>query len=261
MVILNNSEGAYDDNKYSFSKLSSFNNCKYGFYQQYIEHKFGVGNCFSSYGTLLHSLLERYATGKLSLGDLVNTYEWEFNTYVPESFPNTKYCPDMRKLYYEQGFEFLKKFKGYSGLDILEVEKKFTIPLFDWDFTGVIDLVFIDKLTNELVVRDWKSKASFKSKTEENKYMRQLYLYSIYLKDKYGKYPDKLQFYLFRKNKVIETPFNEEGLKEAMDWANNTVKEIRQCWSYPPSPEPWFCNQLCNYRLECPYKAKDDDNI
>ena len=247
-------EEALRENRYSYSKLTSFNTCKFGYYKRYIEHQRGIGNCFSSYGTLLHSILERYGKGKLSIENLVDTYEWEFNTSIPERFPKTKYCPDMRKLYYTQGLDFLRNFKGYSNIDILDVETEFDIPLYDWIFTGVIDFVFIDKKTNELILRDWKSKSSFKNKKEEAEYRRQLYLYCIYIKDRYGRYPDKMQFYLLRKNKIVEVRFNEEDLLEAVNWANNTVKEIQQCWSYPPSPDNFFCNQLCNHRFECPHK-------
>lgn len=249
-------EKAWGENRYSYSKLTSFNTCKFGYRKRYIEHQRGIGNCFSSYGTLLHSILERYGKGELSIESLLDTYEWEFGTSVSEQFPNTKYCPDMRKLYYNQGLDFLSNFKGYSNIDILDVETEFDIPLYDWIFTGVIDFVFIDKKTNELILRDWKSKSSFKNKQEEAEYRRQLYLYCIYIKNRYGRYPDKLQFYLLRKNKIIEACFKEEDLLEAVNWANNTVKEIRQCWSYPPSPDAWFCNYLCNHRTSCPYKAK-----
>ena len=80
----------------------------------YIDHKKGIGNCFSSYGLEVHSIMERYAKGELTLWDLVGIYEWEFDAAVPEKFPSTKYCKDMRKLYYDQGLEYLKNFAGYD---------------------------------------------------------------------------------------------------------------------------------------------------
>ena len=244
------------ENRFSYSKLTTFNNCKYGYCERYINHQKGIGNCFSSYGTLVHSLLERYAKGELSAEGLLDAYEWEFDAAVPEPFPTTKYCPDMRKLYYEQGVEFLTNFKGYSGLKILDVEEAFDMPLFDWTLTGVVDLVFIEQETNQLVLRDWKSKASFKNKKEAAEYRRQLYLYSPYIKKKYGRFPDRLEFYLIRKNDIVSAPFSEDDMAEAISWANNTVKEIKECWTYPPSPEAFFCNQLCNHRLTCPHRAR-----
>lgn len=89
--------------------------------------------------------MERYAKGELTLWDLVGIYEWEFDAAVPEKFPSTKYCKDMRKLYYDQGLEYLKNFAGYDDRKILEVESQFDYEIDDWTFNGVIDLVFEDK--------------------------------------------------------------------------------------------------------------------
>jgi len=240
--------------RYSFSKLSTFLTCKHGFYQRYIEHEKGIGNCFSSYGTLLHSILERYSRGELGLWDLVDVYEDEFDIAVPEPFPNTKFCPDMRKLYYDQGIDFLQNFNGHPDAKILEIESEFDIDIDDWIFTGVIDLALLEE-GDRLTIEDYKSKGSFKNKAEQKEYARQLYLYAPYIKQKYGRYPDTLRFLLVRKQKSIIVPFKENDLEEAMSWARATVAAIRECFDYSPSPEPFFCNQLCNHRETCEYKT------
>lgn len=175
--------------RYSFSKLSTFNDCKYAYWLTYIEHQKGTGNCFSSFGTEVHSIMERYAKGKLSLWDLASTYEKEFDAAVPEEFPSFPFCQDMRGLYYEQGLNYLRNFGGYPKYKILGVESQFDIAIDDWVFNGIIDLVYEDE-QGRLVVHDYKSKSSFKNKAEQKKYARQLYLYSLHIKEKYGKYPD-----------------------------------------------------------------------
>ena len=197
--------------------------------------------------------MERYAKGELDLWNLVNTYEWEFDTAVPEPFPSSKFCKNMKELYYNQGLEYLKNFPGYADRKILEVEAAFDHDIDDWTFNGIIDLVYEDK-DGKLIIQDYKSKSSFKSKKEQAEYARQLYLYSLYVKDKYGKYPDALRFMMFRKNTVVEIPFNENSLNEALDWARNTVKEIRECWSFPPSCEDFYSKNLCNHREYCENK-------
>ena len=128
--------------------------------------------------------MERYANGEIELWDLADVYEWEFDAAVPEEFPPSDFCKDkngkkitMRELYYQQGLDFLKNFPGYDELKILEVESNFDIEIDDWIFTGVIDLVLEDKDGN-LIIQDYKSKSSFKSKKEQAEYARQLYLYS-----------------------------------------------------------------------------------
>ena len=239
--------------RYSFTKLSSFNNCKYGYKLTYIDHLKGIGNCFSSYGSHVHSIMERYAKGKLSLWDLPTVYEWEFDTAVPEGFPKSRFCKDMRKLYYEQGLTFLNNFQGYGDCEILGVEETFDYPIDDWIFTGVIDLVFRDK-NGKLIVQDYKSKAAFKNKAEQAEYARQLFLYSLHVKAKYGQFPDTLRFMMFRKENVIDIPFREEGVIEAVDWAKATVGAIRSCEDFSPACDEFFAENLCNHREYCDNK-------
>lgn len=246
---------ADEQERFSFSKLSSFHKCKYGFKQTYIEHKKGIGNCFSSYGLEIHSIMERYAKGELDLWDLVDIYNWEFDAAVPEQFPSTKFCKDMRKLYYDQGLNYLKNFPGYNKYNILEVEETFDIQIEDWIFTGIIDLVFEDENGN-LIIQDYKSKSSFKNNQEKKEYARQLYLYALHIKEKYGKFPKILRFMMFRKQTPIDIIFNENDYNEAILWAKNTVQEIRSCQDYPPSCETFYSQNLCNHREYCDKKEK-----
>ncbi len=239
--------------RYSFSKLSAFHTCKYGYMLTYLDHKKGEGNCFSSYGKELHSIMERYAKGELSLDLLSDVYQWEFDTNIPEEFPSAPYCKNMRELYYNQGLEFLQSFPGYSGLKILEVEQTFDIDIDNWVFNGIIDLVLEDSEGN-ITVQDYKSKSKFKNKKECDEYARQLYLYSLYIKQKYGKYPTSLRFEMFRKQQSVNITFNEEKLIEALEWAKNTVTAIRECWDFPPNQENFYCSNLCNHRGYCDCK-------
>ena len=238
--------------RYSFSKLSSWWTCPYGFKLRYIDHMPGIGNAFSSYGKFVHSIMEQYAKGEAKLSDLVGIYEWEFETAVPEKFPWNKYVV-LRDTYYKQGLEFLKSFKGYDDYKILGVEEEFEMPIDDWIFVGVIDLVFEDE-NGRLIVRDYKSKASFKDEKEMRKYARQLYLYSLYVKEKYGKYPDELQFVMFRKNEIVKIDFNTEDLFEAQEWASDTVSIIREAFDYPATCEDFYSANLCNHREYCTLK-------
>lgn len=248
--------------QYSFSKLSSWWQCKYGFYQRYIEHKPGIGNAFSSYGSYVHSIMEKYANGEIDIWNLVDTYEWGFEVAVPEKFPWNKYV-SLKDSYYSQGEDFLKNFQGYDNYEILGVEQEFTIPVDDWELIGFIDLLFKDE-NGRLVVRDYKSKASFKNEEEKKKYTRQLYLYSTYVKEKYGRFPDELQFLMFRKNTLIKIDFNEGDYNEAIEWAKNTVAEIRGAFDYPPAAlecKDFYAENLCNHREYCEFNATSSSKV
>jgi RecB family exonuclease len=197
--------------------------------------------------------MEQYAKGEAELWDLPQMYEWQFDTAVPEKFPHNKYV-DLRDSYYSQGLNFLKSFEGYEDLNILGVEEEFTINIDDWQFNGFIDLVFKDK-DGRLIIRDYKSKASFKNDNEKHKYARQLYLYSLYAKEKYGRYPDELQFLMFRKQREpVRIPFNIEDLEEAVQWAKDTVAIIRNAFDYPAQCDDFYGENLCNHREYCPLK-------
>lgn len=241
--------------QYSFSKLSSWWTCPYGYYQRYIENKPGIGNAFSSFGTLVHSLMEQYAKGEVEVWDLPKLYEWQFESAVPEKFPYNKYV-DLRESYYSQGMNFLRNFSGYDKCKILGVEEKFEVPIDDWRFVGIIDLIFEDEYGN-LIIRDYKSKASFKNDAERHKYARQLYLYSLHVKENYGRYPDELQFLMFRKHDApLQIRFSEEDLNEAVKWAKETVRDIRSAFDYPPTCDEFYGQNLCNYRDQCEMKIK-----
>lgn len=260
MVSKDNAEASKDfisatAERYSFSKLSSWWTCPYGYKFRYIDHKQGIGNAFSSYGTLVHSIMERYSKGEIKLKDMPSIFEWEFDTLVPEKFPYNKYV-DLRDSYYKQGVNFLRNFNGYDDIKILGVEEEFEIKIDDWIFVGIIDLVFEDK-DGRIIIRDYKSKASFKDDEEKRKYARQLYLYSIYVKEKYGKYPDELQFLMFRKHdEPVVVNFEEPSLNEAVRWAQNTVKIIREAFDYPPTCDQFYGENLCNHRKYCEFKEK-----
>lgn len=239
--------------RYSFSKLNAFLTCRYGYKYTYLDHIKGEGNCFSSYGVAVHSLLERYEKGEVELSSLPDVYEWEFDASVPEPFPDSKFCPDMRGLYYRQGLEYFQNFKGYGDFKILDVERSFDVEIDDWIFTGIIDLILEDT-DGGIIIQDHKSKAAFKTKKEQKEYARQLYLYSLYVKKKYGASPKELRFNMFRKQKMIVIPYSEKDQEEAVKWARGVVKEIRECWDYYPTCDVFYGNNLCNHRSHCDKK-------
>lgn len=235
--------------RYSFTKLSSWYTCPYGWKLKYIDGKSGIGNAFSSYGSFVHELLEKYAKGEVKLEELPALYEWEFDSAIEEKFPYNKYT-DLRESYYNQGLEFLKNFQGYDDYEILGVEKKFEVKVKDWLFNGIIDLLFADR-DGKLIIRDYKSKAKFANPLERNEYARQLYLYSIAVEEEYGALPDELQFLMFRRNELVVIPFDINDYENAIDWADMTVNAIRNAFDYPPYCDEFYAQNLCNHREYC----------
>lgn len=239
--------------KYSFSKLSSFHTCKYGYQLTYIEHREKAENAFAQYGSLVHSIMERYAKGIINLWDLVDVYKKEYSSAVIEQFPHSAFC-NLEKLYYDQGIKFLSNFSGYDKYKIIAVEEEFELEIDDWLFTGIMDLLYEDE-NGRLILLDYKSKSSFKNKKERMEYSRQLYLYCLYIKQKYGRFPDELQFYMFRKEHHEPFDFVLDSFNEALSWAKTTVKQIRDCQWFFPTCDEFFGENLCNNRKHCQYKC------
>ena len=249
--------------KYSFSKLSSFHQCPLQYFYTYIAHEQREGNAFAQYGSFIHSLLERWGKDELAEYELLDEYENEFFNQVTQEFPPNKYT-DLQQKYYEDGKRFVSEFEGVDAKEILGVEEHFEIPVAATDgrdsfiIQGFIDLIYIDSV-GRLVVHDWKSKAKFKNPAEQKKYARQLYIYSSYIKQKYGKFPDLLRFHMFRNMKDVDINFNEADYDEAMAWVQKTVKQIRDCREFCCNPDDFYCQYLCDIRLKCCGEAAKTD--
>lgn len=238
---------------YSFSKLSTFEQCKYQYYLNYIEKRKGEPNAFSQYGTFIHSILERHGKGELGAWELLDEYVDNYWKEVTYPFPYNKYA-DLSKSYYNDGYLFLQSFDGLDDLDILEVETRFKEPLDDFFYTGVIDITYRDT-EGGIVIRDWKSKSKFANKKEQAKYANQPLSYGLHIMRKYKEEPKALQFFMFRRQNIVEIPFNQQEYENAVGWIRNTVKEIRECEEFVASPNEFFCSNLCNFRNTCPFKG------
>jgi len=278
-------ELAIEDFTWSFSRLSSYAQCPQGFHLQYIDCKPDIENAFSQYGSYNHQLLEDYANGKLEVYELLDEYRKGYYDSVTERFPPNQYV-DQDEKYFNQGHEYFENFEGFDDLEILGIEEKLRFMLGDkYKFVGIIDLVVRDSEGN-LCIIDHKSKTIFKRKcvcelceknysleaatkrdftcikkckgrlneiiTEEMRdFLRQLYLYSIPVYEKYGEYPKKLIFNFFREGGFWATDFNIKTLEEAKAWAVDTIESIRNDEKFAPNVDGFFCKWICGQRRNC----------
>lgn len=236
--------------EYSYSRLTAFETCPYGWYLSYVEHREDEGNAFSDYGTLVHSIMERYAKGTLNLWELCEAYKDEFGSV--RDFPPNKYA-DLRKSYYEAGLQYLQNFRGYDDYKVLACERWFSIPMGGFTYRGIIDLLLADKYGHIKLV-DYKSKSGFTSKKEQKLYLRQLYTYCMWVYKRYGKPPDVLQFEFIR-GVPFTAVFDKVDYRSAIDWIYATVHQIENTWAYPAKPNQWYCSELCGHRSICPERV------
>lgn len=249
---------------YSFSRLSAFEQCKYQYYLNYVispeERPEKEENAFAVYGGFVHQILEDYANGKLAVYELLEKYSDEFDVNVPIDFPPNAFV-NLRDSYYNGGYAYFESFDGFDYLGatkILGVEQDFIEDFGDFKLKGFIDLILEDEDGNIIIV-DHKSKKEIKTKADKRKYGRQLFLYSHYIKSKYGKYPTKVIFNMFRSGTVLVLPFNMQDYEEAIEWARKQVAVIENITEWPPIQEEFFCTFLCDYRSSCEYAFKKED--
>ncbi len=232
------------EKKWSFSSVKLFEQCPYAFYLKYVEGQTEKPNAFAMVGSLVHSILERYFKGELYAFELADVFEREYPTVVTERFPFF----NMYKAFYGKSLDYLQNFDGIDG-KIVGVEEKLETRFGDYDFIGYADLILRDD--TGLVIVDHKSHSAFKTKKEREDYFRQLYLYAECVKRKYGEYPHKLVFNMFRIPKMEEDFFSTDKCKDSVDWFVKNVGKILSCKDWDCKIDSWYCEKLCG--LECCY--------
>lgn len=236
---------------WSYSRVSSFDQCPRMFDLTYLQCKDRVENAFAQWGSLGHLLLERYFRQQIELWDMSRLYESEYSTAVSERFP----FPRLEESYYERGLEYFNDFPGRIGdeIEVLGIEERYHSTVGGRPVVGVIDLIPRNK--SGLIVCDHKSRGKWKSKEERRKYLRQLNIYAIRLKEKYGEWPAELWFNKFREGRLDREPFSETAAQEDRDWFLRSIDNIYKAESFPAKPDHFFCDYLCSVREHCEHSA------
>ena len=102
-----------DKHVYSYSQLSSFDECSYGFYLQRIEGlEEEASNAFAERGSLIHDLLDQWAKKKLTKEDMLTEYERRYSDEVVTAFP--PFPRGYAQKAYENGVQFLENFDEFD---------------------------------------------------------------------------------------------------------------------------------------------------
>jgi hypothetical protein len=174
---------------YSYSKLSSWDGCRFNWYNSYVLHKRSKDNIYSLVGGVVHDSIQAIYDKE---GDLLLGKE-SFNTIVKESeskgikFPDNP--PTTKQNYIKNMNHF---FENYNILDTKMITEQFVllkIPRFDEavndeDFIWIqmyidsIIPVFKDGQLDSVIVNDWKTSSKF-DKEKLIKAGRQLLVYKM----------------------------------------------------------------------------------
>lgn len=246
---------------YSYTQLSTCAECAFCYYLTRIEKVDSASNAFSESGTLIHDILDQWAKGLIKKEDMVKEYERRYSEEVVTKFPRMLAAKGYAEKAYNLGLRYFEEFDEFAGYKILASEERFMIDIQMPDgttrpFTGVIDLILQDELTEEIIICDHKSKSLSSFKKEEDKMYRQQLMYAAYVKEAYGEWPSRLMFNLFKENgQKPERRFDKEQYDETMSWAcsiiekieNNDMLDWLECKN-----QDFFCENICSARKSCP---------
>lgn len=224
---------------------------------RYVDHIKDEGNAFSEYGQLAHKLLEEWAKGELPDIALAAEYEDGYDDAVIHPFP--PFPRGMGAKYYDAGLSYFENFDGFGDVEILDVEQRFEFRVDGgrqpYTFVGVVDLVVRDKETGAIDIIDHKSKSAAQMKKDFSMYRRQLYTYARFVHDKYGVWPRRIGFNLFKEGgQMVWEEFSEEGYKDTMKWIVDSIEAILDEKEWKVSVSSFFCRFLCGSLDECPAK-------
>lgn len=250
---------------YSFSRLNSFYQCKKAWFLNYVQNKQGRQNSFALFGTIVHDIMERYLNGEIEQEDLCYNLEADVEEKLPYGIvlKGDGWGKKLTDSYISKTINFFDNFDNFEGYEVVDTEKHFALlTKIDDDLVilnGYIDVVLKDS-NDDIIIVDWKSKSKFKSKKELSEYARQLYMYSIYIKETYGKFPKELWFEQFKENHREKIIFNNEDFEETLLWIRNTIININKETLFEESIDNFFCRNLCGYGHNeelCDWKEKN----
>lgn len=231
------------DMRWSYSRLTSFESCPFGWFLRYIKIRRENDTFYASYGSLVHRILAGFYSGRLEKSALPTEFLMRFREEVKGFRP----AASTVEKYVKEGAEYLRHpFVPDGEIIGVEEEIEFTV-------CGIPFVCFIDLLTKEdgkLVITDHKSRV-FKSQKEADGMMRQLYLYAAAVQERYGEFPAVLRFNCFRDGRIVERDFDDGVFVDTAAWACTTVKAIEGAEDFFKNPEWFKCRNLCGYSEIC----------
>lgn len=241
---------------WSYSRIRCFEDCPYKFFLTYIRPCDEEERFFASYGSFVHAIMALYLKGLLRKDQLALYYLLNFSKEVHGFAPNRKVFTN----YFEAGYRYLSD----CGFDtnVIAVEESMEFEIGEHSFVGIIDYVRLNPEDGSLVLGDHKSKdlkprshkcKPTKSDAELDTYLEQLYLYCKPFKERYGRFPDFLEFNCFRTGVVITEPFEIETYNSVIDKFSVIPNNISMNTEWKPNLEYFKCRYLCGKSGSCEY--------
>lgn len=253
------------DMVWSYSRLKSFEDCPYRWYLKYIRFPKGKKKhmFFSDYGVFVHELIADVYSGKRSAQSAGTEYLLKFRSKVIGRAPNQRIFDS----YFHDGLNYFRSCQVKNR--VLSVEDRNEFSVGGLPFLGIIDrleededggIILVDNKSRNLKPRSTRKQPT-KGDEELDSYLRQLYLYAIPVREKFGRFPKKLCFDCFRSQTRVEEEFLPEKLEETKAWVADTVETIAKEEEFRPNMEFFKCNYLCEMQGLCDYYQMNGGDI
>lgn len=245
-----------DEMTWSYSRLSQYNQCPYGFFLKYLKEVDVDATFFASYGSMMHELFAKYLNHECEKGQCPAMYiQWFMEKVAPQKAPSAKVYTS----YFNDGLNCARNLQ-LDREHAIAVESRFGFRYADARCIGIADL--LQEEDGKLILTDHKARAlkqrSKRAKPtlndqEIDKFMRQLYMYSKAVHNRFGRFPDELRINCYRNGVLIKEPFRKEKYEEAECRFADGLERVRNEEEWAPHYDWFWCNHLCDVRSSCIY--------
>ena len=245
---------------YSHSKLSTFEQCKYKYKLRYIDKiPSPIKKSIEAHlGECVHNALEwlyKNVMGR-KIPEIDGLIEYYSNSWSEKDSDDILIVRDLKKQdYFEKGVKFLiDYYMKHSPFDdgTLETEKKIWVNLeenFPHKIIGYIDRLVYNKEKDHYEIHDYKTANTLPNK-EKFEADRQLALYSIAIKEIYGKEkPVILTWHYLNYNTKITSIRTNEELEKLRKDTMKLIRGIENTTEFPPT-KSILCD-WCEYKPYC----------
>jgi len=248
--------------EWSYSRIKCFEDCPHQWFLKYIKKYPEKAQFYASYGKFIHTLIEQYYLGEIDKEDLPIAYLQRFSSEVKGHRPKA----ETLSKYINDGLSYLQSFQPLP-FNMVAVEKHVEFEIDGYKFQGYIDyigekdgdLYLVDNKSRDLKPRSGRGKPTVKDR-ELDEYLKQLYLYSIAIKEEFGVYPKYLCFNCYRTQNFIVEPFKIDALEATKAWAIEKISEIFSESDFEPNQDFFRCYWICGVCDHCDVNIETIEN-
>ena len=164
---------------WSISRINSYHNCQYEYYNTYVLRNRGIQNVYSGVGSFIHDKIESYYRGdeevKLNFSKDFEIQMAE-NELIGMDFPSES----IRENFTNDVKHYTENFKKLDGKFLLE--KLIVFQIDDHYIQGYIDCIQVienEEGNKDVNVIDWKTSSKFAGKKKLQDAGRQLVMYQL----------------------------------------------------------------------------------